>query len=124
MGISSLVLDWFCSHLSGRSFCVEIGNYQSASVMLKYRVPQGSVLGPLLFSINMLPLSHIIKKQNISYHFYADDTQLYLSFETNDTNQLDCVKFSKVKLRKIQDYYHRSRIIMDSHFLPSRSPII
>ncbi len=56
---------------------------------MTYRVPQGSVLAPLQFSLYMLPLSQIMRNNQISYHSYADDTQIYLALSPNDYSPID-----------------------------------
>ena len=80
MGLTGTALAWFNSYLSDRHQSVKIGRTLSRQRQLAYGVPQGSVLGPQLFSIYTSPLHNVIEACNMSYHLYADDTQLYLAF--------------------------------------------
>ena len=76
-GIHGSVLNWFQSYLSSRSFHVRCNNTFSSLCTSSSGVPQGSVLGPLLFIMYTTSLSTLISSLFLSHHLYADDTQLF-----------------------------------------------
>lgn len=83
-GFKDTVLDWFSSYLRDRCQCVVVDGVRSNDKVLKYGVPQGSVLGPVLFTLYMQPLGDVIARHGVNHHCYADDTQLYASVHPND----------------------------------------
>ena len=84
-GISGNALQWFTSYLSDRYQSVRIRDKQSSVCHVPYGVPQGSVLGPLLFILYIADAATFPGKHGLSSHFYADDIQLYLSCRQGHT---------------------------------------
>jgi hypothetical protein len=84
-GITGSALKLIESYLCDRTQSVVIGDTTTPPSPLRTGVPQGSVLGPLLFSMYTSPISHIFDNSPISHHLYADDTQLYMSFSAADS---------------------------------------
>ena len=64
----------------------DIKEHVSELQVVKYGVPQGSVLGLMLFNVYCLPLTTLIRKYGVSYHVYADDTQVYVECDKNDSS--------------------------------------
>ena len=96
-GLDGTVLLWIKSYLSNRKQKIKIGDSFSEAVILPFRVPQGSVLAPLLFTLYTSPLSQVISKFNVTHHLYADDTQIYLAvdsrnFDSSIEELTECLK--------------------------------
>jgi len=81
-GIRDTALAWFHSYLSQRTQRVVISDEESDPAPLQFGVPQGSVLGPQLYSMYTAPLSKEVQSHGVNHHFYADDSQLYNMFKS------------------------------------------
>ena len=90
-GLSGPVLNWLRTYLSDREYFVALGDHSSETRLMTCGVPQGSILGPLLFSLYMLPLGSIVSRHGVNYHCYADDTQIYISVSRNDYGSIDAL---------------------------------
>ena len=84
LGIGGTALDWFQSYLTNRKCQVILNGTKSHNTLLDCGVPQGSVLGPILFTVYTLPLGDIIRKHGLPFHLYADDSQKYAVFKFED----------------------------------------
>ncbi|MGK2863852.1 MAG: RNA-directed DNA polymerase [Chitinophagaceae bacterium] len=111
-GIEGKVLELLVSYLKDRFQIIMIGQAKSEPVQLSTGVPQGSVLGPLLFSLYITPLSQILSLQGVKFHFYADDTQIYLSFSPSDS-QPSLSRLSNV-LNITKDWFCVNKLALNS----------
>ena len=83
-GLDGTVLMWIKSYLTNCRQKVKLGNSFSDAFSLPNDVPQGSVLGPLLFTLYTTNLSQIISNFSVTHHLYADDTQIYLALDSRN----------------------------------------
>lgn len=84
-GASAQVIDLLHSYLGERLQCVSVDGVCSDSLLVNYGVPQGSIMGPTLYSLYTADFHKVLKHCN--YHFYADDTQLYYSFDVENLSE-------------------------------------
>lgn len=85
-GIGGKLIDWIGAYLSGRTQMVRIGNSFSSVVNVTSGVPQGSVLGPLLFLIYINDLCNIFG-DSLSVKLFADDVKIYAELNSSDSSE-------------------------------------
>ena len=83
-GVVGRAIAWFRSYLTDRTYCVTYGGNTSSTVSVTCSVPQGSVLGPLLFILYVAELAELASSFGVNLHAFADDHQLYLHCSIDD----------------------------------------
>ena len=113
-GTSGTALEWFRSYLNGRSQRVMVQGNLSQSLNLDFGAPQGSCLGPLLFTIYASKLFDVIKAHLPTVHCYADDTQLYVSFSPNiSTGQFEAVTAIQHCVDDIRNWMTNDKLLLN-----------
>ena len=117
-GLRGKVSDLLKSYLVGRKQLVEIDNIKSHTAEIKYGVPQGSVLGPLLFLLFVNDLPDISNQSNII--MFADDN----SYLCSGDNILNVIKDAQIMLNKFISWFNSNRLFLNinktvfTHFTP------
>jgi hypothetical protein len=118
-GVEKRELQWFQSYLQGRSQYVEVLNNIDGCVLnvssslreIKYGVPQGSILGPLLFLVYLKGLPNVLHPGDCFLTMYADDLNFVFSNELAGEIEIS----SLVNLSMVKDYLNRKNLLINTH---------
>ena len=105
-GIRGIALDWFKSYLSNRELYVSVDGSSSHKYILKYGVPQGSVLGPILFLIYINDV--VNSSDKLAFSMFADDTALIL--------KVDCTQYDeqiRTELHKVMNWFDANMLLLN-----------
>ena len=109
-GIWETTLKWFQSYLDRRCYRVLINNTFTSAHTLSCGVPQGSVLGAIMYTIYVAPLANVINKYSINYHCYADNTQIYLQCANNTTAVQEAITRIQDCITDVSNWMSRSAL--------------
>ena len=107
-GIRGPILSWFKSYLLNRKQCVNINGINSITEIMKYGVPQGSVLGPLLF---LIYINDLVLSSEFLHFLFADDTCLFLEHENQ--HELE-IKVNR-EIEKVHNWLVSNQLTLNSH---------
>ena len=106
-GVRGVALAWFQSYLQDRTQYVVVDGVKSQSGNIHYGVPQGSVLGPLLF---LIYINDIINSSNLFlYSLFADDTSLLLSHK----NIATLMSLANVEIKKLLAWFSCNKLLLN-----------
>ena len=91
--IDGKVKNWLTTYLTNRFQIIVHNGEQSSAQFIGHGVPQGSVLGPFLFTQFIVPVIEIIQSEGISCHIYADDIQMYIPCRVGQEKICACKEF-------------------------------
>ena len=118
-GIRGVPLEWFRSYLTNRKQYVSVCGNTSETLEITCGVPQGSVLGPLLFLLYINDLPSVSRK--LTFFLFADDTNIY--YESSDV--VDIQKTVNKELRKVREWLEANRLALNiekTNFVIFHSP--
>ena len=115
-GVIGIARQWFASCLTSRTQSVCLGRTKSQPSELLQGVPQGSVLGPVLFTLYTGPIGQIIRRHQLDFHTFADDSQLYVSFKTNDpTDEKTALTRIQACVRELKAWLNHNRLQLNDN---------
>ena len=109
--IEGVALEWINSYLSKQTFFMSVGRSSSAVAQMCSGVSQGSVLEPILFTAYVSPIGRLIELYGVSYHKYADNTQLYTDLTANPNACIDRLESCSAGL---QQWFCENNILLNS----------
>ena len=117
-GVTGAALQWVESYLRERSQYIAIGGEQSTTSCSNVGVPQGSVLGPFLFSVYVSPISSVIASFGVQFHQYADDTQLYTAVKSG--SDIEGIKRLEECTQAVRDWFLDNGMLLN----PDKSEVM
>ena len=111
-GLRGYTLTWIKSYLTNRLQSIVIKDVPSSPSELICGVPQGSVLGPLLFSLYVAPIEDIITAYGLQSMIFADDTQMYLVMRRSE--QTSCLSRLELCARDILSWMTDNKLLCNS----------